>query len=60
MRISPYIKNEILKASKVAFGECEVILFGSRVNDSKRGGDFDIAIKKEIELEDLKGQNSIF
>ena len=54
MRLSPYLKKAILQASDKAFGECEVILFGSRVDDSKNGGDFDIAIKKAIHLEHFK------
>ncbi len=54
MRISTYLKKEILHASNKAFGECEVILFGSRADNSKKGGDFDIAIKKEMDLEQFK------
>ncbi len=54
MRISTYLKKEILQASNKAFGECEVILFGSRADNSKKGGDFDIAIKKEMDLEQFK------
>ncbi len=48
MRISQYLINEFKKASKRAFGECDIILFGSRIDDSKLGGDFDLAIKKDI------------
>ena len=54
MRVSSYLRDEIIKASKVAFGECELILFGSRVDDSKRGGDFDIAVVKEMNKESFK------
>ncbi len=54
MRVSDYMKNEILKASQKAFGECELILFGSRVDDSKRGGDFDIAVVKQMSVEAFK------
>ena len=48
MRISAYLKDEIINASKIAFGECELILFGSRVDDSKMGGDYDIAVVSDM------------
>lgn len=54
MRVSSYLKNEIKKASKLAFGDAELILFGSRVDESKKGGDFDIAVLKEMSLESFK------
>ncbi len=54
MRVSAYIKNEILKASEKAFGECELILFGSRIDNTKRGGDFDIAVVKDMGMEAFK------
>jgi predicted nucleotidyltransferase len=54
MRISNYLKNELIKATKEAFGECRLILFGSRVDNSKKGGDFDIAVVKDITKEEFK------
>jgi predicted nucleotidyltransferase len=54
MRVSNYLKNEIKQAAKIAFGECELILFGSRVDDSKKGGDFDIAVIKEMDKDHFK------
>ena len=54
MRVSQYLKNELQKASSQAFGECELILFGSRVDDGKRGGDFDIAVVKQMSIEAFK------
>ncbi len=54
VRISNYLKKEIIEASKEAFGECEIVLFGSRVDDSKKGGDFDIAIKKDIDYKEFQ------
>ena len=53
MRVSAYIREEIKKASKIAFGECELVLFGSRVDESKNGGDFDIAVVKDISRKDF-------
>jgi len=54
MRVSRYLRDEIINASKIAFGECELILFGSRSDDSKKGGDFDIAVVKEMSQESFK------
>ena len=54
MRVSPYLKEQFLKAGKEAFGKCELILFGSRVNDDKAGGDFDIAINYNMKKEEFK------
>ena len=51
MRISNYLRNEIKNASEIAFGDSELILFGSRIDDSKRGGDFDIAVMKNMSQE---------
>ena len=45
MRVPKKIQDVIKEASKESFEKCEVILFGSRVDDAKKGGDFDIAIK---------------
>ena len=53
MRVSHYIREELKKASNIAFGECELILFGSRVDESKKGGDFDIALVKDISKKDF-------
>ncbi len=57
MRISNYLKNLFKDAIYKSFGECEIILFGSRVDDNKKGGDFDIAIdllKSEIDKKGVK------
>lgn len=48
MRLSNYLKKEFRNASKEAFGEVKLILFGSRVDHSKRGGDFDIAVVSNL------------
>jgi len=48
MRVSNYLKRVILEALQESFAPEEVILFGSRVDDEKRGGDLDIAIKTDL------------
>ena len=47
MRITEHEMNVIIEAVKNADQEARVWLFGSRVDDSKKGGDIDIAILSE-------------
>ncbi len=48
MRLSEYQKNAIIENVKLIFGESsKVYLFGSRVDDNKRGGDIDLLIECE-------------
>ncbi len=54
MRISHYLKNEIIKALENLLGNCEAILFGSKTDDNQKGGDFDIAIIKDMSTEQFK------
>jgi predicted nucleotidyltransferase len=44
MRITEHEKNSIVEAVKNIDPDAKVWLFGSRANDSKKGGDIDIAI----------------
>jgi len=44
MRITNKEKNIILDTIKDIFGDSVVYLFGSRIDDTKRGGDIDIFI----------------
>ena len=37
MRVSEYLKNVIQDTAKESFGQCEIILFGSRVDEQKKG-----------------------
>ena len=47
MRLTKYEINSIKKAFKETFGEGKVFLFGSRVDDTKRGGDIDLYIESK-------------
>ena len=47
MRISEFEKEAIIDAVKSIDPNARVWLFGSRVDDSKKGGDIDIAILSE-------------
>jgi predicted nucleotidyltransferase len=53
MRITEQQKNVIVNAVKSADPNAQVWLFGSRADDSKKGGDIDIAIFSEIINKDV-------
>ena len=48
MRLPKRIKNNILQSIQDSFGSENVYLFGSRTNDTLRGGDIDIAVETSI------------
>ncbi len=48
MRLSIYERKNIIACTKDIFGEeSKIYLFGSRVDDSKKGGDIDLYIEPE-------------
>ncbi len=50
MRLTEHQQKSIVKNAKLVFGESSrVYLFGSRVDDSKRGGDIDLFIECDRE-----------
>jgi predicted nucleotidyltransferase len=53
MRISDYEKNTIVEAVKTTDPDARVWLFGSRADDSKKGGDIDIAILSQAIRKDI-------
>ncbi|WP_456480635.1 nucleotidyltransferase domain-containing protein [Nautilia sp.] len=71
MRLADWEVREIKKAAELVFGEnVRVILFGSRVDDNKKGGDIDLyvvtdepSMEKEgkfwIELQKRLGEQKI-
>ena len=54
MRLSNFLIQKIKKAVYKSFGEVEIYLFGSRIDDKKRGGDIDIAIKGNFDKKEFK------
>jgi len=54
MRITESEKLSIIDSFKSIFKDSELYLFGSRVDDSKKGGDIDLYIKLKKPLDNLE------
>ena len=60
MRLSKRVIKLIEEAIKKSFGNVDVYLFGSRVDDNKRGGDIDLAIDNNLSREKFRKKRAIF
>lgn len=60
MRLPETLKSSILKAIHESFGDAEIYLFGSRTDDTKRGGDIDIAICTDMTRERFRKHKITF
>lgn len=54
MRLKKRIIDKLKSAIQNSFGDVNVYLFGSRVDDSKKGGDIDIAIESDLSREEFR------
>jgi len=54
MRLSKLIIDKIKFAITKSFGDVEVYLFGSRLIETEKGGDIDLAIKSNYSKEEFK------
>ena len=71
MRLSNFEKEAIIKTAKKHFKDFELYLFGSRIDDTKKGGDIDLyfklsqkpdimaKIKFLVELKNIIGEQKI-
>jgi len=53
MRLHGYLKKSIKALLYKSYNNAEIIVFGSRVDDNKKGGDIDIAIKTNMSSDDF-------
>jgi predicted nucleotidyltransferase len=60
MRLSSRVISILRSSIKHSFGDVDLYLFGSRVDDTKRGGDIDLAVDTYISREDFRKKKSIF
>jgi len=60
MRLSKRLKEIIVKNIYLSFGEVDIYLFGSRVNDTKKGGDIDLAIDTKMERTEFRKRKAKF
>lgn len=60
MRLSQRVVGIIQENIKKSFGDANVYLFGSRTDDTKRGGDIDLAVDVEISREDFRKKKALF
>ncbi|NCO00525.1 MAG: nucleotidyltransferase domain-containing protein [Epsilonproteobacteria bacterium] len=60
MRLSNRLIKLIQKASADSFGNSEIFLFGSRTDDTKKGGDIDLAVKTVVDKKEFTKQKIKF
>ncbi|MFW6368818.1 MAG: nucleotidyltransferase domain-containing protein [Spirochaetota bacterium] len=61
MRLTERQREEILRTAKEVFGDdASVTLFGSRVNDTERGGDIDLMITTDTDATTARQQKVRF
>lgn len=54
MRLSERVKTKIITSLTEVFGQVDIFLFGSRVNDRVKGGDIDLTINVDISREEFR------
>ncbi len=60
MRLSDRIHKAIKEVALQSFGEVDVILFGSRTDDGRKGGDIDLAIGSHLSSEQFRHAKTLF
>ncbi|MEN4053309.1 MULTISPECIES: nucleotidyltransferase domain-containing protein [Sulfurimonas] len=60
MRLSEKVKQKITQTVHRIFGDVDIYLFGSRVDDTKRGGDIDIALDMSLSKDEFRKKKTKF
>lgn len=60
MRLYGYLKNTIKSSLHALYIDADIIIFGSRADNDKQGGDIDIAIKTNIPPAEFKKIKILF
>jgi len=60
MRLSDRLQKLIVSAINSSFGDVQIYLFGSRVDDSKKGGDIDVALFVDMNKEEFRKKRIAF
>ena len=60
MRLSEKIINLLQKNIIMSFGDVNIYLYGSRIDDTKKGGDIDLAIDTDLSRQDFRKKKSLF
>ena len=60
MRLPKRIVSILQDNIKKSFGDVNIYLFGSRTDDTKKGGDIDIAIDTNLSRQDFRKKKSLF
>ncbi|NOQ65146.1 MAG: nucleotidyltransferase domain-containing protein [Methyloprofundus sp.] len=54
MRLSKRLETSLIKSILESFGEVDIYLFGSRTDDTKKGGDIDIAVDVDLSRKEFQ------
>ena len=60
MRLSNKIINLLQRNIIMTFGDVNIYLYGSRTDDTKKGGDIDIAIDTDLSRQNFRKKKSLF
>ncbi len=59
MRLTKHEIESIKKAFQETFENGKIYLFGSRVDDTKRGGDIDVALDINLQRDDFRRKKQV-
>jgi len=60
MRLSKRVRDILQENIKKSFGDIDIYLFGSRTDDTKKGGDIDLAIDSNLSKQEFRKKKYLF